>query len=68
MRIQSAIDRLSEIIRLESEQLEQEQNEGIDMARYLHFKGHLGFLERELLMSYNELKRPLKRSKSASRR
>ena len=55
MRIQSGIDRLNEIIRLESEQLEQEQNEGIDTARYLHFKGHLGFLERELLMSYNEL-------------
>ena len=55
MRIQSGIDRLNEIIRLESEQLEQEQNEGINTARYLHFKGHLGFLERELLMSYNEL-------------
>ncbi|MGA2402863.1 MAG: flagellar FliJ family protein [Syntrophobacteraceae bacterium] len=57
MRIQSGIERLAEIIRLESEQMEKEQHKGIETARYLHFKVHLSLLERELLMSYNELKK-----------
>ena len=57
MRIQCAIERLGEDIRLESEQFEQEQEKGIEVARYLHFKGHLGLLERQLLMTYKELEK-----------
>ena len=57
MQIQSAIERLSEIIRLESEQFEQEQEKGIEVARYLHFKGHLGLLEHELLLSWKQLEK-----------
>jgi len=57
MRIQSAIERLGEDIRLESEQFEQEQEKGIEVARYLHFKSHLSLLERQLLMTYKELEK-----------
>jgi len=57
MQIQSAIERLGEIIRLESEQFEQEQEKGIEVARYLHFKGHLSLLEHELLLSCKELEK-----------
>ncbi|MGA2939985.1 MAG: flagellar export protein FliJ [Syntrophobacteraceae bacterium] len=57
MRIQSGIDRLSEMIRLESDRLEKEQKNGIRAARYLHFKEHLSILERELLSSYIELEK-----------
>ena len=57
MRIQSGIDRLSAMIRLESDRLEKEQKNGIVAARYLHFKEHLGLLERELLWSYKELQK-----------
>ena len=57
MRIQCAIERLDEDIRLESEQFEQEQQKGIEVARYLHFKGHLSLLERELLISCRELEK-----------
>jgi flagellar export protein FliJ len=57
MRIQSGIDRLSEMIRLASEGLEKEQKNGIRAPRYLHFKEHLSFLERELLASYIELQK-----------
>jgi flagellar export protein FliJ len=56
-RIQSGIDRLSEMIRLESSRLEKEQKNGIGAARYLLFKEHLSFLERELLSSYIELEK-----------
>ena len=56
-RVQSGIDRLSEMIRLESGGLEKEQENGIGAARYLHFKEHLSFLERELLSSYEELQK-----------
>jgi flagellar export protein FliJ len=55
VRIESGIERLSETIRLESEQFEREQQDGIEAARYLHFKEHLSLLERELLLSYKEL-------------
>ena len=57
MRIQCAIERLGENIRLESEQFEQEQEKGIEVARYLHFKGHLSLLEQQLLMTYKELEK-----------
>ncbi|MGO9376751.1 MAG: flagellar export protein FliJ [Syntrophobacteraceae bacterium] len=57
MRIQCTIERLGEDIRLEAEQFEQEQQKGIEVARYLHFKGHLGLLERQLLMTYKELEK-----------
>ena len=57
LRIHCAIERLGEDIRLESEQFEQEQEKGIDVARYLHFKGHLSLLERQLLMTYRELEK-----------
>jgi len=57
MRIQSSIELLGEDIRMESEQFEQEQQKGIDVARYLHFKGHLSVLERQLLMTYKELEK-----------
>lgn len=57
MRIHSAIERLGENIRLESEQFEQEQEKGIEVARYLHFKGHLSLLEQQLLMTYKELQK-----------
>lgn len=59
MRVQAGIDRLSETIRLESEQFEQEQEKGIDAGRYLHFKNHLGLLERELLLLCKELEKAL---------
>jgi len=57
MRVQSCIDQLSEMIRLESDRLEKEQENGIKAARYLHFKQHLSYLERELLSSYKELEK-----------
>ena len=57
MRVQSGIDQLSEMIGLESGRLEKEQENGIGAARYLHFKQHLGYLERELLSSYKELEK-----------
>jgi flagellar export protein FliJ len=57
LRIHCAIERMGEDIRLESEQFEQEQEKGIDVARYLHFKGHLSLLERQLLMTYKELEK-----------
>jgi len=57
MQIQSGIDELIEIIGLESGRLEKEQENGIRAARYLHFKEHLGYLERELLSSYKELEK-----------
>ncbi len=60
MRIESDIERLGEIIRLETEQFEQEQENGIEAARYLYFKDHLSFLERELLLSYKELEKASK--------
>ncbi len=56
-RVQSGIDLLSEMIRLESNGLEKEQANGIGAARYLHFKEHLSFLERELLTLYKELQK-----------
>ena len=55
MRVQSGIDQLSELIGLESGRLEKEQENGIGAPRYLHFKQHLSYLERELLSSYKEL-------------
>jgi len=45
------------MIRLESDRLEKEQENGIKAARYLHFKQHLSYLERELLSSYKELEK-----------
>ena len=57
MRIESRIDRLSEMIRLEADRLEKEQKNGIGAARYLHFKEHLSVLERELLSLYKELEK-----------
>ena len=57
MRIESGIDRLSGMIRLESERLEKEQETGIGAPRYLHFKERLSFLERELLSLYKELEK-----------
>lgn len=56
-RIQSGIDKLAEAIRRESEQLEKEQKNGIDTGRYLNFKGHLDFLEHELLLLNKELEK-----------
>lgn len=56
-RVQSGIDRLAEMIRLESKRLEKEQENGIGAARYLHFKQHLSYLERELLSLYKELQK-----------
>jgi flagellar export protein FliJ len=55
MRVQSGIDQLSELIGQESGRLEKEQENGIGAPRYLHFKQHLSYLERELLSSYKEL-------------
>jgi flagellar export protein FliJ len=47
-------------IEAEVKQFEKEQEEGIETARYLHFKDHLSFLERELLVMYSELEKALK--------
>ncbi len=55
MQIRSGVERLNEIIRQETEQFEREQKNGIGAARYLHFKGHLSFLEHELLLLNREL-------------
>ena len=57
MRIESRIERLGEIIRLNSGQLEQEQENGIEAAKYVHFKDYLSFLERELLSLLNDLEK-----------
>ncbi len=54
-RIQAHIERQRERMQTETEQFEKEQENGIPAARYLHFKDHLSFLERELLMMYHEL-------------
>ncbi len=56
-RIQSNIDRHREKIKTETELFEKEQEEGIQAARYLHFKDYLSLLERELLMMYHELQK-----------
>jgi len=57
IRVQSGVDRLKETIRVESEQFEQEQKNGISAGRYFYFKNHLVFLERELLSLSRELEK-----------
>jgi len=56
-QIRSSIEGLNETIRLESEQFEREQENGIGAARYLHFKEHLSVLERELLLLNKQLEK-----------
>ena len=53
------IERLRERIQSETEQFEKEQEKGIETARYLHFKNHLAFMERELLILNRELEKAL---------
>jgi flagellar export protein FliJ len=55
MDIEGAMDRLRRRIRIQGEQLEKEQESGIDAARYFLFKNFLHSLERELLLMQNEL-------------
>jgi flagellar export protein FliJ len=57
MKILSSIDKLNEMVRRESEQFEREQENGIGTSRYLLFKGHLSFLEHELLLLNRELQK-----------
>ena len=57
--IQSDIERHRGRIQTETELFEKEQANGIQAARYLHFKDHLSFLERELLMMYRDLEKAL---------
>ncbi len=55
--LQSHIERLKEAMHLEAAQFEKEQENGIETARYLHFKGHMSFLECELLLANKELEK-----------
>lgn len=57
MGIQNKIDILREEIRREYLQLEEEQEKGIEAGRYLNFKSHLDFMERELLLLFGELEK-----------
>ena len=57
MRIQAELERLKASIRLQTELFEREQENGIDATRYLHFKNHLVYLERELLLTYKKLEK-----------
>ncbi|MHC1726135.1 MAG: flagellar export protein FliJ [Syntrophobacteraceae bacterium] len=57
MEIQSKIDSLHEDIRAECLQFEEEQEKGIEAGRYLNFKNHLNFMERELLLLFRELEK-----------
>ncbi|MCE5334085.1 MAG: flagellar export protein FliJ [Desulfobacteraceae bacterium] len=54
-RVDSEIDRVSQNLRAESMRLEHEQQAGMDIGRYLFFKEHLNYLERELLSLHLEL-------------
>ena len=55
MGIEAQIDRVREEIRLRGEQLEKEQEAGIDAARYFYFKNFLNILERGLLQLHKDL-------------
>jgi len=57
MRIVADIQQLSQTIRQQSDQLEQEQKNGVKAPRYLYFKDHLSSLERELLILFKRLER-----------
>jgi flagellar export protein FliJ len=54
------IEQLGKTIRMQTDLFEQEQKKGIGAPRYLYFKDHLRFLERELLLLYKKLERALK--------
>jgi len=56
----SDIAQLCETIREQTDQFEQEQKSGIGAGRYLYFKDHLRFLERELLLLYKKLEKALR--------
>jgi flagellar export protein FliJ len=60
MRIAADIEQLAEIIRGQTDQLEQEQKNGIEAPRYLYFKDHLSSLERELLLLFKRLEKASK--------
>ncbi|HYA41943.1 MAG TPA: flagellar export protein FliJ [Syntrophobacteraceae bacterium] len=57
MRIVAEIQQLAQTIRNQSDQLEQEQKNGIQAPRYLYFKDHLSSLEHELLVLFKQLER-----------
>jgi len=57
MRIVAEIQQLAQTIRNQSDQLEQEQKNGVKAPRYLYFKDHLSSLERELLILFKRLER-----------
>ncbi len=57
MKIESEIERLREVIHLESAQFEKEQRGGIGTGRYLYFKDRLGVLEHELLQAIKMLEK-----------
>jgi flagellar export protein FliJ len=55
MRIEARMNQVHEKIRVQTEQLEKEQETGIDAAMYFHFKNFLNFLERDLLQLQKDL-------------
>jgi flagellar protein FliJ len=55
MEILANMERLRKNLQEQGEQLEKEQETGIDAARYFHFKNFLSFLERELLQVQKDL-------------
>ena len=57
MRIVAEIQQLAQTIRNQSDQLEQEQKNGIQAPRYFYFKDHLSSLEHELLVLFKQLER-----------
>ena len=57
MRILAETEELVETIRRQTEQFELDQENGMETARYLHFKSYLAYLERELLLAYRKLKK-----------
>jgi flagellar export protein FliJ len=57
MRIEAKMNQLREKIQAQAEQLEKEQEAGIDAARYLLFRNFLNYLERELLKLQKDLEK-----------
>jgi len=58
--VQSKLERMREKLREDSELFAREQEAGINAARYLYFKDHLGVLERDLLKLQRELEKAAK--------
>lgn len=51
------MNQLQEKMRVQGEELEKEQEAGIDAARYFYFRNFLNFLERELLLLQKDLEK-----------